>query len=1157
MMRILPITFLLLLGVASAFGQDWQQEGNLPLRPIAADVNDQQVTVVTRANVYTSTDGGATFTQKLNTTNAPFLQEPGDAPDGRSIREFNGFTEAYTQVFGDVLFLAPRYELNSSNPGRYSIYTSSDGGTTLDEVFVERYANTTQAQYGNQFRPYRVDDDTFLATFRTSGPEGGTSIYISDDKAATWNEFAFNGSLGASYVGSNQQGLAFLVDEGIVFYDPADGAVATDTIELDGVRAARVSEDAIETLAFGRSQTSSGDLTYAVSTDGGETFTDQSQTLPKAPISSAQIVGDYIFASAGSLSSVTTTAYQIDLASFSTAVAVSGDGQNADDGPYRLTADGRLINARPSRRSVATSDAPGSPEPAPFRASDDGFAQSTELALPEYSLAALPQYGNSYLSFNRYSVGAFYTNDGKKFFKSFSMVNRPYDLRYFALGAQAVAYTDPTNVTYYATDATEIGSIIRAVNSRPVIAIEGRNGALYHNRLVNDDGDATRDTQNGLVRSVDGGVNFAPYNDGSFPVRNEMIGDPVSGDFFGILRRYGNAEGEPVTVDRSTDEGLSYTSVEDADVPRDANTSGYNPYPRQFAYNRYLFAYTDSTFNYSTDGGVTFAAADAPFSFYGAQVYRIGNKIGVRTRDERFFSIDPNAWLGSGGGTIEDGSQIDLEISLLVSPSEARKFEKFEVTVRVTNTGTVDATGVNFDLRVGRNADDYVNRGGVEPEGDLEQRGTIPAGESRSLTFFYFRLDGDPIRPWAQITYADQPDVDSRPNNRAVFDAPEEDDEAFWNPNDNTVCADDNIEPVLSDCPEDISVSTAGETASATWTAPSVSDNCSGDLSLSASANPGDPFPVGTTVVTYTASDAAGNQTTCSFLVQVFQEGDPACSPDATAPEITDCPADFALTTQGDSAAAAWTPPTASDNCGGDIELASNFTPGDNLPVGENAVTYTATDAAGNETTCTFTITVTQEDATGCYPDETAPAISDCPVDQTISTLDASAAAGWSEPTFADNCSGGGGLNIRLNYSSGFSFPIGVTRVVYLVNDAAGNLDSCEFNITVIQSDSVVVSTKSGGPKRQSSDKLQATLVPNPIGSGAQTALRLNVKEAGDYVLRVVDVLGRSVEQQPVYLQAGEQRVAVPSDGLPAGMYQVSIANPNSTTGGVPLSILR
>jgi hypothetical protein len=56
----------------------------------------------------------------------------------------------------------------------------------------------------------------------------------------------------------------------------------------------------------------------------------------------------------------------------------------------------------------------------------------------------------------------------------------------------------------------------------------------------------------------------------------------------------------------------------------------------------------------------------------------------------------------------------------------------------------------------------------------------------------------------------------------------------------------------------------------ADWTFPRVVDN-NGDVGLAAvgSSRPGDRFPVGETVVTYRARDAAGNEASCTFKVVI------------------------------------------------------------------------------------------------------------------------------------------------------------------------------------------------------------------------------------------------------------------------------------------------
>lgn len=79
----------------------------------------------------------------------------------------------------------------------------------------------------------------------------------------------------------------------------------------------------------------------------------------------------------------------------------------------------------------------------------------------------------------------------------------------------------------------------------------------------------------------------------------------------------------------------------------------------------------------------------------------------------------------------------------------------------------------------------------------------------------------------------------------------------------------DNEDPTILGCPQNISVTPASSDCSpeVTWTAPTASDNCG--VSLTSDHNSGDSFPIGTTTVTYTATDLAGNSVTCSFDVVI------------------------------------------------------------------------------------------------------------------------------------------------------------------------------------------------------------------------------------------------------------------------------------------------
>jgi gliding motility-associated-like protein len=251
------------------------------------------------------------------------------------------------------------------------------------------------------------------------------------------------------------------------------------------------------------------------------------------------------------------------------------------------------------------------------------------------------------------------------------------------------------------------------------------------------------------------------------------------------------------------------------------------------------------------------------------------------------------------------------------------------------------------------------------------------------------------------------------------------------------VCCDDadmdKTKPTFTSCPSDMEVSTTTTScgAAVTWTAPNATDNC-GNITVTASNNPGDVFNVGTTTVTYTAKDDYNNTATCSFKVKVK---------DGTKPVISSCPANVSVAVSGSAcnAVATWTAPTATDNC-----TLSSLTPdqasGTTFPIGVTTVTYTATDASGNVSTCSFTVTIT---------DSVAPVIASCPSNISVTTTSSTACtatATWTAPTATDNCSVS---SITPDHAPGSAFPIGTTTVTYTAKDASGNSATCSFTVTV------------------------------------------------------------------------------------------------------------
>jgi uncharacterized protein (DUF2141 family) len=172
-----------------------------------------------------------------------------------------------------------------------------------------------------------------------------------------------------------------------------------------------------------------------------------------------------------------------------------------------------------------------------------------------------------------------------------------------------------------------------------------------------------------------------------------------------------------------------------------------------------------------------------------------------------------------------------------------------------------------------------------------------------------------------------------------------------------TPCDTDTTPPVLSTCPADILIKTRGTTATITWTEPTATDNC-GTVVMSSTSVSGSQFPVGTTTVTYTATDAKGNKATCSFVVNVVKII--TCDVDTQAPIFYDCPTDISVVTTGTTAVVLWDHPAVGDNCGIPT-ITYNFEPGMSFPVGVTTVTYKAVDAKGNTSYCSFKVTVTKK----------------------------------------------------------------------------------------------------------------------------------------------------------------------------------------------------
>lgn len=248
------------------------------------------------------------------------------------------------------------------------------------------------------------------------------------------------------------------------------------------------------------------------------------------------------------------------------------------------------------------------------------------------------------------------------------------------------------------------------------------------------------------------------------------------------------------------------------------------------------------------------------------------------------------------------------------------------------------------------------------------------------------------------------------------------------------VTVEETINPVLSPCPPDITLTTDSCTAIANWTPPTATDNC--ELAqLSANIQPGTVFQEGTTTVIYTATDAwGGNTATCSFQVTVV---------DIVPPTFSGCPQDT-LVNSGDvcSIVINFDLPTATDNCDPTPTIFAIPASGFDFPVGFTTVRIFVEDPSGNQDTCVFKVTVVGPPL----------GLANTPPDQTF--IACSAVATWTPPVPTGVC---GPIQLISNYEPGDTFDIGVTTVVYTLTDTLNNSAQVSFTITVTESSAPVI----------------------------------------------------------------------------------------------------
>src|SRR5437899_8094308 len=208
-----------------------------------------------------------------------------------------------------------------------------------------------------------------------------------------------------------------------------------------------------------------------------------------------------------------------------------------------------------------------------------------------------------------------------------------------------------------------------------------------------------------------------------------------------------------------------------------------------------------------------------------------------------------------------------------------------------------------------------------------------------------------------------------------------------------TVTVTDNEPPAIA-CPSNIVANVDASLCSAvvTYPAPVASPTRrSSDLTQTGGLASGSAFPVGVTTNVFLVTDAAGNTATCSFTGTVNDSEPPAIS----------CPSNIVANVDASlcSAVVTYSAPVGTDNCAGAVTTQTGgLASGSAFPVGVTTNVFLVTDAAGNTATCSFTVTVTDNE----------PPVISCQT-ESVASVDASrcsAVVAYTAPVGTGSCAG-------------------------------------------------------------------------------------------------------------------------------------------------------
>ncbi len=284
------------------------------------------------------------------------------------------------------------------------------------------------------------------------------------------------------------------------------------------------------------------------------------------------------------------------------------------------------------------------------------------------------------------------------------------------------------------------------------------------------------------------------------------------------------------------------------------------------------------------------------------------------------------------------------------------------------------------------------------------------------------------------------------------------------------------------------------------------SDNC-GIASITLSKSTFNCSNIGVNTVTLTVTDNNGNISSKTATVTIVDN----IAPTVIAKNIT-----VALNANGNvNITAAQVDNGSSDNC--NLTLSVDKVAFDCSDLGTQTVILTGTDASGNTASTAATVTVV---------DNTTPVFTSVVNNKVFQAENGNCdfAAYWNIPAATDNCL----VSVTSTHNPGDIFPIGTTTVTYTATDAAGNVATTQFDVTVLASPLNVVTqassytTNSGMYNVSCSDANDGEIMLSVTGgcapytfawSNGSTDQNLSNVEAGIYTVTITDKNGLQVQK--------------------------------------------